>query len=157
VLDYHGFVPNLFARHLRANQTDAEKRLWRVLRDFKARGFHFRRQVPIGAYVADFATMGAKLIVELDGGQHGEAAAKVNDAARTVFLNDQGFRVLRFWNDQVFADVDEVARVIFEALKSRAPFQFAVGTNDSLQPRGVKSPRSRANRKLPSRRRDPHP
>jgi hypothetical protein len=103
--------------------------------------------------------LGAQLIVELDGRQHGEARAVAHDAARTEFLNAQGFAVMRFWNDQVFGGVDEVARMIGAALKERAPFQHAVGAADDggVAPVRPKPARSRATRVLPSRRRDPHP
>ena len=152
-------MANAFARHLRNNQTDAERKLWSLLRQFRDRGFHFRRQVAIGPYVADFLTFGARLIVELDGSQHDEAAARHHDAKRTAFLEREGFVVLRFWNDQVFADVEEVARQIDDALLRRAPFQHATGAarDAVVAPLMPKPPRSRANRKLPSRRKTPTP
>ncbi len=151
-------MPDPFARHLRANQTEAEKRLWTLLRDFKHRGFRFRRQLRLGPYVADFATLGAKLIVELDGSQHDGTGARAHDSARTAFLNGQGFEVLRFWNDQVFTDTEEVARIVEQRLKERAPFRHAIGADtDTAEPLSPKPPRSRTNRKLPSRQRNPHP
>ncbi|KEY99906.1 hypothetical protein AI27_00345, partial [Sphingomonas sp. BHC-A] len=84
------------ARELRRNATDAEKRLWTLLRE-KLPSARFRRQVPIGPYFADFASHAARLIIELDGGQHDKAA----DAPRTAFLQQEGYRVIRFWNHDV--------------------------------------------------------
>ena len=103
------------ARALRANQTEAETRLWRLLRDRRLAGAKFRRQVPIGPYIADFACLAAKLIVEVDGGQHAENAAA--DAARTAWLEEQGFRVLRFWNNDALANSDGVLEEILAALQ----------------------------------------
>jgi adenine-specific DNA-methyltransferase len=101
------------ARTLRAAMTDAERRLWSRLRDHRLTGWHFRRQHPIGPYVADFICLPAKLVIELDGGQH----AAERDAARTACLEEQGFRVLRFWNDQVLRETTAVLQVIAQALQ----------------------------------------
>jgi very-short-patch-repair endonuclease len=101
------------ARELRKNATDAEKRLWRGLRDvFPAA--KFRRQVPVGPYYADFYSFSAKLIIEVDGGQHAEAASY--DEARTRFLQAQGFMVLRFWNNEVIETLEGVLNIISESL-----------------------------------------
>ncbi len=102
------------ARSLRANQTEAETLLWRRLRDRQLAGAKFRRQAPIGPYIADFASYAAKLVVELDGGQHADNAAA--DAARTASLEGRGFHVLRFWNHDVLANPDGVLETIQEAL-----------------------------------------
>ena len=102
-------------RALRANQTEAETRLWLGLRDRRLGGAKFRRQVPVGPYVADFACYTARLIVELDGGQHAENAEA--DALRTDWLEAQGFRVLRFWNNDVMANIDGVLERISAALQ----------------------------------------
>jgi very-short-patch-repair endonuclease len=83
------------ARRLRREMTDAERRLWAMLRGSQLEGAKFRRQVPIGRYIADFACFKSKLIVELDGSQHADSAY---DAERDAWLEAQGFRVLRFWN-----------------------------------------------------------
>lgn len=101
------------ARAFRRASTDAEKRLWRHLRDRKLAGAKFRRQVPFGPYVADFVCLEARLIVEVDGGQHADSE---RDAARTRFLESQGFRVLRFWNSDVLANVEGVVGLIEQAL-----------------------------------------
>jgi very-short-patch-repair endonuclease len=103
---------------LRADPTDAERVLWATLRHFKAQGFHFRRQARINPYIADFACKGSKLIVELDGSQHGLAENVAYDEARTAFLNRRGYRVLRFANHEVFENRDGVAEAILRALTS---------------------------------------
>src|SRR5215211_4407803 len=83
------------AQSLRRRPTDAEQKIWRVLRSMKPLGIHFRRQAPIGIYITDFAWLAGKLIVELDGGQHAEARRKY-DEQRSAWLSSQGYRVLRF-------------------------------------------------------------
>jgi cobalt-precorrin 5A hydrolase len=108
-----------FARNLRKNQTDAEKKLWRYLRNRQLKDFKFRRQYVIDGYIADFACVEAKLIIELDGGQHLEQQAY--DEKRTQSLSQQGFRVLRFWNDEVLKQTDDVLNVIYEALEPPSP------------------------------------
>ncbi len=105
---------NRFARELRKNQTDAERRLWLHLRDRRLAGFKFRRQYPVGACIADFACLGKHLIVEVDGGQHNERQGQ--DVQRTRFLERRGFRVLRFWNNDVLKNTDAVLNVILDAL-----------------------------------------
>ncbi len=107
------------ARQLRADWTRAEARLWLKLRNRKLDGYKFRRQVPIDRYFADFACLEARLIVELDGGQH--AASGAYDAARTEVLEQAGFRVLRIWNRSVMTEIDNVARTIAAELKLARP------------------------------------
>lgn len=104
------------ARRLRRDWTRAEARLWLALRNRKLDGFKFRRQVPIDRYFADFACIEAKLVVELDGGQHVDRAEC--DAARTAVLEHCGFHVLRFWNRSVLTEIDGVLRTISAALHS---------------------------------------
>ncbi|MFC5570928.1 endonuclease domain-containing protein [Lysobacter yangpyeongensis] len=96
----------LRARTLRNHATDAERALWRALRGKQLDGFRFRRQVPIGGYIADFACPQAKLIVEIDGGQH--ALQAEYDAARTRKLEALGYRVLRYWNGDVLLRLESV-------------------------------------------------
>jgi len=108
-----------FARELRKNQTDAEKKLWRYLRNRQMKGFKFRRQYIIGGYIADFASVEAKLIIELDGGQHLDH--KNDYDKRTATLKQHGFHVLRFWNDEALKQTDDVLRVIYEALEPPSP------------------------------------
>jgi very-short-patch-repair endonuclease len=102
------------ARELRKNLTDYERRLWRELRLRQLRGLKFRRQFPIGPYIVDFACPEKKIIVEVDGGQHVEN--KEYDEMRTQWLQEQGFRVLRFWNNEVQNNLDEVKQTIYRAL-----------------------------------------
>ena len=102
------------ARQLRRNLTDAERRLWYRLRARRFLNQKFRRQVPIGPYVADFACMHARLIVEVDGGQHAERA--IEDRVRELFLNEQGFKTLRFWNNEVLGNLDGVLQRLAEEL-----------------------------------------
>ncbi len=105
------------ARHLRKNLTDAERRLWSELRLRQAGGFKFRRQFPIGRYIVDFACPERKLIVEVDGGQHSE---QINyDTDRTRWLESQGFRVLRFWNNEIQTNLEGVKETIYNALEAK--------------------------------------
>jgi very-short-patch-repair endonuclease len=95
--------------------TDAEAALWRALREAFPE-HHWRRQVPFGPYTADFCSHGAKLIVEADGGQHAAEASQAYDEVRTRFLTSQGYRVLRFWNHDVLANIEGVAAAIASSL-----------------------------------------
>ncbi|WP_318963716.1 endonuclease domain-containing protein [Allosphingosinicella flava] len=103
------------ARGLRRDATDAERALWSGLRHAFSH-VRFRRQVPVGPYFADFASHGAKLIVEVDGGQHAEAAGY--DTARTAFLMAEGYSVLRFWNNEVLVNLPGVLETIANHLPS---------------------------------------
>ena len=102
------------ARQLRRSMTDAERALWRVIRNKQLNEFRFRRQRPMGNYIVDFVCLDAKLILEVDGGQHAEQVGY--DATRTVFLASLGYRVLRFWNNDVLQNMDGVVTVILDAL-----------------------------------------
>ncbi len=104
------------ARNLRTQSTDAERTLWRHLRSRHADGYKFRRQHPIGPYIADFACPEQWLIIELDGSQHMERT--VQDRQRTTFLESQGFRVLRFWDNDVLKNTEGVLTTILIALDS---------------------------------------
>ncbi len=106
-----------FAKDLRQNMTDAEKALWRHLRAHRLQGQKFRRQQPIGPYIVDFVHFGARLIVEADGGQHNECAS---DQRRDVWLERQGFRILRFWNDDILLNGESVREAIFLAAAEQA-------------------------------------
>jgi very-short-patch-repair endonuclease len=98
------------ARRLRANQTEFEKRLWSRLRDRGLFGIKFRRQVPLDAFVADFASVDHGLIVEIDGGQH--SAIEDADRRRTSWLESRGWRVIRFWNNDVGENIAGVLQII---------------------------------------------
>jgi very-short-patch-repair endonuclease len=102
------------ARQLRSHATDAEQHLWRQLRARQIGGAKFRRQHPIAHYIVDFVCLEKRLIVEADGGQHVERQAL--DAKRSAFLAAQGFRVLRFWNDEVLTQTEDVLEAIIRAL-----------------------------------------
>ena len=104
------------ARQLRRAMTDAERAAWKQLRGRELAGFRFRRQVPLGPYIADFVCFEARLILELDGGQHGEPAGREADDRRTAWLTGQGFRVARFWNHEVFQDWDTVEQELWRLL-----------------------------------------
>jgi very-short-patch-repair endonuclease len=107
------------ARSLRVGQTDAEQLLWYHLRNRCLQGWKFRRQNEIGLYVVDFVCPDAGLIVELDGGQHGDQP--IYDEAQTRKLGEEGYRVLRFWNNEVLTNTESVLEVILEALASPGP------------------------------------
>jgi very-short-patch-repair endonuclease len=109
------------ARRLRREATPAERVLWSALRRFRPQGFHFRRQTPIGPYIADFACKQSKIVIELDGSQHGEREQLDHDETRTASLTTRGYRVLRFWNHEVFENRDGVVDVIFRALGPTRP------------------------------------
>ena len=111
-------MPSLVARKLRAAATDAEIRLWSRLRREQLDGFRFRRQQPIGSYVVDFFCPEAKLIIEIDGGQHADS---ISDEHRTHWLEAHGYRVLRFWNNDVLANTEGVLLRILEALRAGPP------------------------------------
>ena len=105
------------AKLLRQQQTNAEHLLWLHLRDRRLANYKFRRQLPIGSYIADFVCMSARLIIEVDGGQH---ATNTNfDEQRTNFLNQQGYAVIRFWNNEVLQNLDGVLIVVLKELKKR--------------------------------------
>jgi very-short-patch-repair endonuclease len=107
------------ARSLRRQMTDAEAKPWRALRNRTFAGCKFRRQVPIGPYVVDFISHERRLVIELDGGQHGDQLAY--DAARTRRIERDGYRVLRFWNNDVLRNIEGVLQVIASALDTPHP------------------------------------
>jgi very-short-patch-repair endonuclease len=110
------------AKALRRDMTDAERIVWYGLRAHRLHGASFRRQVPIGPYVVDFACVAAKLIVEVDGGQHFEPEHIAHDERRSAFLAAQGYRVLRFTNLDVMKNTSGVLETIAAALgKSESP------------------------------------
>jgi very-short-patch-repair endonuclease len=109
------------AQTLRAASTEAEKKLWRRLRDRRLGGAKFVRQVPVGPYYADFVCRACKLVVELDGSQHVDSAY---DDQRDAILLALGYRVLRFWNAEVLGSIDDVCETIVAAVEGRlAPFE----------------------------------
>jgi very-short-patch-repair endonuclease len=104
------------ARKLRLTPTDAEIRLWSRLRRRQLEGFRFRRQHPLGPYVVDFFCAAAKLIIEVDGGQHAE-----DGEARTNWLEARGYCIIRFWNNDVLANTEGVLSTILDALRTDPP------------------------------------
>jgi len=105
------------ARRLRHASTEAEKLLWQKLRARQLGGAKFRRQTPIGPYIVDFVSFEHKLVVEIDGGQHNASAGRQHDLKRTAWLESQGFQVLRFWNNQVLANLEGVLERTLQELE----------------------------------------
>ena len=116
------------ARKLRTETTDAESRLWHALRNRQINGLKFKRQAPFGPYIADFICIKAKLIVEVDGGQHAEQADA--DNARTNYFQSCGYRVLKFWNNDVLQNLQGV----LETIASELGIEFPL--TPTLSPRG---------------------
>jgi very-short-patch-repair endonuclease len=106
------------AKRMRREPTDAERKLWSILRGKRLAGWKFKRQQQIDQFIADFVCFGARLIVEADGSQHAEDLA---DDDRTAHLEGQGFRVLRFWNNDILLNPDGVATAILAALETPLP------------------------------------
>jgi very-short-patch-repair endonuclease len=118
-----------FAKALRAAPTNAERRLWRGLKQsLPLAGTHFRRQAPLGPYIADFCCFASKLVIEVDGEQHGFDQGRSYDVLRDQFLSDQGFRILRFSNHDVMTALDAVLETIFAALNRQAELFGATPT-----------------------------
>jgi very-short-patch-repair endonuclease len=105
------------ARKLRARQTSAEARLWRMLRNRRLERWKFRRQHPIDRYIVDFVTLDGKLIVEVDGATHGEADEVVRDVERTRVLEALGFHIVRVNNSDVYENLDGVLEMIWNTLR----------------------------------------
>jgi very-short-patch-repair endonuclease len=102
------------ARALRTRMTNAERKLWFALRDRRSAGFKFRRQVPIDRFIADFICFEARLVVEVDGGQHAES---LRDQWRDRWFAENGFRVVRFWNNEVLSNLEGVLTVLLAELE----------------------------------------
>jgi very-short-patch-repair endonuclease len=106
------------AKQMRSAPTPAEHRLWQILRAKRFAGYKFKRQLPIDHYIVDFACPRQRLIIEADCGQHGE---NPNDAGRDAYLRSQGFRELRFWNNDIFNNEEGVLTSILHALQAPLP------------------------------------
>ncbi len=115
------------ARRLRKHSTDTEGHLWRYLRDSQMEGFKFRRQQPVGSYVVDFVNFEKKVVIELDGGQH---ALHSGDGARDEWLRGEGYKVLRFWDNQVFSNLEGVLETIRDALLTPHPDPLPQGERE---------------------------
>ena len=109
--------PTARSRELRLNPTEPEKRLWQILSGRRLAGVRFNRQFPIGPFICDFVARSIKLVIELDGGQH--ASSTAYDTNRTTFLEQRGYRVIRFWNHDVLENIEGIMTLIKEALKDR--------------------------------------
>ena len=107
-------MPSNLARELRRRSTDAERKLWQLLRDRQIDGVKFRRQRSVGRYIVDFISFEARLIVEVDGGQH--ASTTILDKERSEWLESKGYRVVRFWNNDVLGNPEGVIDAIRRAL-----------------------------------------
>jgi very-short-patch-repair endonuclease len=114
-------MANERARQLRRNQTSAERRLWRELRQLKQIGCKFRQQVPIDHFIVDFACLSRRLIVEVDGGTHSTDREVARDARRERYLKAQGFQVLRVWNSDVRENISGVMDTIVGVLDTPTP------------------------------------
>ncbi|UCF85240.1 MAG: endonuclease domain-containing protein, partial [Desulfobacteraceae bacterium] len=108
-----------FVRTPRRNMTDVEKMLWRFLRDRQLCGYKFRRQHSIGPFIVDFVCLEKKLIVEVDGGQHSKQLEV--DSKRSDYLKERGYRVLRFWNNEVLEENESVLNIILSSLVEDIP------------------------------------
>ena len=106
------------SRNLRKNMTEAEQRLWSRLRSRQLLGLKFRRQHPIGNYVVDFVCLEKNLVVEVDGGQH---LGDKQDRERDAWLENEGFKVIRYWNDQVLRETDAVVEDVLRKANSPSP------------------------------------
>src|SRR5882724_10268696 len=109
-------MANARARELRKTMTPQEVKLWVYLRSWKSRGFHFRRQVPRDGYILDFVCLRKRLIIEVDGGQHNDDRHAINDRIRDTNFSQQGFQILRFWNNEVDKNLTSVLEAIDSAL-----------------------------------------
>jgi len=106
---------------MRHEPTDAERVLWQRLRHLKVNGSHFRRQATIGPYFADFSCHRSRLVIELDGGQHNESRGIAADDKRTTDLNSRGYRLLRFWNNDVLSNIEGAMEMIADAVRESPP------------------------------------
>ena len=109
-------MANLVARHLRKNETVAEKQLWNELRHLRAQGFHFRRQAPIERFIVDFACLAHRIVIEVDGIQHDSIDGRSKDAARDAHLHWLGYKVLRFSNGDVSGNIEGVMAEVLAAI-----------------------------------------
>ncbi len=107
------------AKRMRKSMTDAEAKLWQELRAHRLEGLGFKRQMPIGNYIADFACVAHKLIIEVDGSHHADGKQFIYDKKRAAYLKEQGWTVLRFWNDDVLKDINNVCQHIISVLQEQ--------------------------------------
>ena len=98
----------ILARNLRKNSTIQERRLWNLLKNRQFHNLKFKRQQPVGDYIVDFICKEAKIIIEIDGGQHNEPENIEYDKTRTEYLNTLGYKVIRFWNNEIYENIEGV-------------------------------------------------
>ncbi|MCG7392375.1 DUF559 domain-containing protein [Microvirga sp. ACRRW] len=127
------------AKQLRSNATEPEQVLWRALKNIPVYGSHFRRQVPVGPYVADFACLKARLLIELDGGHHSQDDVAIKDERRTRWLESEGYRVIRFWNAELTENMPGVLDTIYAGLYG-SPQSEAAALPTPPRPDGRPSP-----------------
>ena len=108
-----------YAKQLRTNMTKEEQMLWNIVRAKRFYGYKFKRQVLIGEYIVDFLCLEKKLIIELDGGQHNEAKNIKYDEARSQYLKNNGYQVIRFWNNDIQENIEGVCEVILQNLMKK--------------------------------------
>ena len=118
-----------FAKYLRKNQTDAEQKLRRHLRSRQLNGMKFRRQHPLGPYIVDFCCMERKLVIELDGSQH--LSQQIADRRRTEYINQLGYRVLRFWDHEALVETEVVLEQILASVEDPHPNPLPLGRGKS--------------------------
>ena len=106
-----------FAKELRANMTEAEHRLWYFLRNKQLDGYRFRRQHPVGKHIVDFACVREKLVIEVDGATHGDDMEITYDVQRSKFFESQGWKIIRYGNEEIYKNIDDVQDDIYAHLK----------------------------------------
>ena len=126
------------AKQLRSNSTDAERNLWAHIRNRRLEGWKFRRQLPIGRFIVDFACAELRIIVEIDGGQHAEQV--IYDLNRTKILQSKGYQVVRYWNNEVLGNIEGVIEALTLTLSQRerelSPSPSGRGISNPLSPGG---------------------
>ncbi len=145
----HGKQATIRARDLRFHATDAERKLWYKLRELKPLGYHFRRQAPFPEYFLDFAEHSARLVVELDGSQHGLPEQSCRDEKRDAFLRSRGYLVLHFWNDEANENLAGVVETILRELRARHPHPSLAGRKASAESRPPRKGEVKVTRPLP--------
>ena len=118
-----------FARELRQNQTEAEKTIWGKLKGKQIEDVKFRRQQPIGPYIVDFVCFKRRIIIEIDGGQHTEKKVRRKDEERRLWLEERGYKILRFWDNEVLKNIDGVLQIIKGVLEQSSEYGGSVPTN----------------------------
>lgn len=108
----------VLAKAQRKTKNPWEAKLWKLLRAKGVRGFKFKRQVPVGSYIVDFCCRKPKLVIEIDGGQHNDPKNIKSDKARSDYLKNEGYKILRFWNNEVQENIDGIFQTILKNLQS---------------------------------------